>query len=89
MDQWARFGMRAIFQICIDSTLNNSYNLYIATNNRVKIMNPYAGLSELELRILKLYLAGNEDIDIAEEVQMDEKDVAKIVDKLDGLGFSL
>ena len=52
-------------------------------------MNPYAGLSELELRILKLYLAGNEDIDIAEEVQMDEKDVAKIVDKLDGLGFPL
>jgi DNA-binding MarR family transcriptional regulator len=51
--------------------------------------NPYKGLSELELRILKLSNAGYEDIDIAEELQMDEAAVADIVDKLDAGGFLL
>lgn len=45
-------------------------------------------LSELEQRILKLHNAGLEDIDIAEEVQMDESDVADIIDNLDSLGLT-
>ncbi len=61
----------------------------MAESDKGDMKNPYEGLSDLELRILKLFNAGNEDIDIAEEVQMDESAVAAIIDKLDGLGFTL
>ena len=47
-----------------------------------------SNLSELERRILKLHNAGLEDVDIAEEVQMDETSVADIIDDLDSLGLT-
>ena len=61
----------------------------MAENDKGNMNTPYEGLSDLELRILKLFNAGNADIDIAAEVQMDESAVAAIIDKLDGLGFTL
>lgn len=49
---------------------------------------PYKGLSAIELRILKLYNDGLDEIDIAEEMQMDEAEIAAIIDRLDTLGYT-
>lgn len=50
-------------------------------------MIPVNTFTDIELRILKLHLAGQEDIDIAEELQMDEDKVADIIDELEAKGY--
>lgn len=49
----------------------------------------YHTLGVLERAVLRLYMKGLEDVDIAEAVGIPEAEVADIVDKLDRMGFLL